>query len=160
MEVLLQADKSATSDVVNPGRFDVHKADMLEQEENRDDTPHRYERLYWESMSEGADEPILPNILQHVKKRAELKKEAEERKKKERFIRDIPAHQFITRPKSRILMKYRKSKPSTRFVDIGAEFVNIRDLSKRLIAAARKSRIRIKKAQNKKRELEALRPAK
>lgn len=101
-------------------------------------------------------EPILPNILQHVKKRAELKKQAKERKKTEQFIREIPSHQFITRPKSRILMKHRKSKPSTRFIDIGTDFINVRDLGKRMVAAARKSRMRAKKAQNKKRELEAL----
>jgi len=51
MEALLRADTGATSDDVNPERSDVHKADTLEQEENRDDTPHRYERLlYWETM--------------------------------------------------------------------------------------------------------------
>ncbi len=55
MEALLRADTGATSDDVNPERSDVHKADTLEQEENRDDTPHRYERLYWETMSEDAD---------------------------------------------------------------------------------------------------------
>ena len=38
-----------------PARLDVHKADMLEQEERRDGTPYRYERLYWESIPEGAD---------------------------------------------------------------------------------------------------------
>ena len=178
MEALLRADTGATSNVVNPERSDVQKADMLEQEENRDDTPHRYERLYWETMSEDADvciklvllkyhcltfvlqEPILPNILQHVKKRAELQKQAKERKKTERFIREIPSHQFIARPKSRILMKYRQSKPSTRFVDIGTELINVRDLSKRMVTAARKSRMRVKKAQNKQRDLEALRQKK
>lgn len=38
-----------------PARWDVHKADMLEQEERRDATPYRYERLYWEPIPEDAD---------------------------------------------------------------------------------------------------------
>ena len=66
MEALLRADTGASSDVVNPERSDVQKADMLEQEENRDDTPHRYERLYWETMSEDADvciKLVLLNVI-------------------------------------------------------------------------------------------------
>jgi hypothetical protein len=40
---------------VLPQRLDVHKADMLEQAEQRDATPYRYERSYWESIPEDAD---------------------------------------------------------------------------------------------------------
>jgi len=40
---------------VLPERLDVHRADMLEHVENRDATPYRYERSYWESIPEDAD---------------------------------------------------------------------------------------------------------
>ena len=36
-------------------RLDVHKADTLEEVEQRDATPYRYERSYWESIPEDAD---------------------------------------------------------------------------------------------------------
>lgn len=34
------------------GRRDVHEADILEQDENRDAIRQRYQRLYWESVPE------------------------------------------------------------------------------------------------------------
>lgn len=34
------------------GRRDVHEADILEQDENRDAVRQRYQRLYWESIPE------------------------------------------------------------------------------------------------------------
>lgn len=37
---------------VNRVRSDMHKADMLEQEEQRDASISHYERLYWESIQE------------------------------------------------------------------------------------------------------------
>lgn len=50
----LLAENDAQLEVL-PARLDVHKADMLEQEERRDGSPYRYERLYWESIPEDAD---------------------------------------------------------------------------------------------------------
>jgi hypothetical protein len=37
---------------VNELRSDVHRADMLEEEEQRDSARARYERMYWESIPE------------------------------------------------------------------------------------------------------------
>jgi len=37
---------------VNELRSDVHRADMLEEEEKRDSARARYERMYWESIPE------------------------------------------------------------------------------------------------------------
>lgn len=34
------------------GRYDAHEADTLEQEERRDASRQRYQRLYWESVPE------------------------------------------------------------------------------------------------------------
>jgi hypothetical protein len=54
IDVLVDTKNTAELDVL-PERMDVHKADMLEQEERRDATSYRYERLYWESVPEDAD---------------------------------------------------------------------------------------------------------
>lgn len=40
------------SPAINEARSDLQKADMLEQEENRDASVPHYERLYWESVQE------------------------------------------------------------------------------------------------------------
>jgi hypothetical protein len=148
IDVLVDTKNTAELDVL-PERMDVHKADMLEQEERRDATSYRYERLYWESVPEDADEPVLPNILQHVKKRAEVKRILEERRKKERFTKSVPNTRFIRRPKNDVLVKYRKYRPATKFVDVGAEFINVKELTKRTLTAARKARLRGRRAAQK-----------
>jgi hypothetical protein len=84
--------------------------------------------------------------LQHVKQRAEAKRILEERRKKTVFMKRVPDTQFIRRRKSRVLVKLRKHRPSTKFVDVGAEFVDVKELTKRASVAARKSSIRAKKA--------------
>jgi len=169
----LLEDRVIRPDVL-PERLDVHRADMLENAEKRDATPYRYERSYWESIPEDADvrgllctdtpfsqqlhqEPILPNILHHVKQRAETKRVLEEQKKKEAFMGNVPRSRLITRPKHRILLRSRKNGTATRFVDIGAEFVDVKELTKRASVAARKSRIRAKKASGKIAALHAMR---
>lgn len=55
IELLNDTKNDATALNVLTQRLDVHKADMLEQDERRDATPYRYERSYWESIPEDAD---------------------------------------------------------------------------------------------------------
>lgn len=56
MKELLHADALTERELeVSPERSNVHKADMLEEEERRDATRYRYEKLYWESIPEDAD---------------------------------------------------------------------------------------------------------
>ena len=90
----------------------------------------------------------MPNILQHVKKGAEAKRILKEMKKKQAFTRSVPDTQFIRRPKHRVMTKNRKDRPPTKFVDVGAEFVDVKEVTKRISVAARKSSIREKKALN------------
>ena len=44
-------------------RHNAHKADMLEQDENRDSARQRYQRLYWESVPIEGQVSILDNFL-------------------------------------------------------------------------------------------------
>lgn len=48
---------------VNEARSDVQKADMLEQEEQRDMSVSHYERLYWESVQEDGRVSFLDYLL-------------------------------------------------------------------------------------------------
>jgi len=54
-------------------------------------------------------------------------------------------------------MMHRKDGPATKFVDVGAEFVDAKELTKRASVAARKSRIRARKALEKRVALNAMR---
>ena len=47
-------------------RYDVHEADTLEQEENRDAARQRYQRLYWESVSESGGVSLQPLLVRHA----------------------------------------------------------------------------------------------
>lgn len=72
-------------------------------------------------------------------------------------MRSVPDTQFIRRPKHHVLMMYRKGRPATKFVDVGAEFIDVKELTKRDKIAARKSSIRARKALEKKVALQAMR---
>ena len=70
---------------------------------------------------------------------------------------NVPRSRLITRPRHRILLMHRKNGPATKFVDVGAEFVDAKELTKRASVAARKSRIRARKALEKTAALNAMR---
>lgn len=67
----------------------------------------------------------------------------------------VPDSHIIMRPKNRILVKNREDRPATKFVDIGAEFVDVTALTKRAAVAERKARLRAKKAEKRKLRLES-----
>ncbi|CAA7268041.1 unnamed protein product [Cyclocybe aegerita] len=135
---------------VNVERADVHRADMLEEDEQRDAARYRYERLYWESIPESAREPILPTILQHVKQKAELKKLENDIKANKKYMTPGPALPFLKRPNKPVFIKSRLNRPSTKFVDVGAQFMDIDERIKRIAVSDRKARIRARRAAEKK----------
>lgn len=157
--------KDFTPPGINPERLDVHKADMLDQDERRDLARDRYQRLYWESIPENADvrdsysmlsslltllqQPVLPSIIQHLKVQAELRNKAEEDKKKMHFMKQVPDTKYIRRPSRRGILKTKMGKPHMMFVDVGAEFVDIRDITKRANLAKRKVVMRSRRAERK-----------
>jgi hypothetical protein len=72
-------------------------------------------------------------------------------------MRSVPNTQFIRRPQRRVLMRERRNRPATKFVDVGTEFIDVKEIAKRASVAARKSSIRARKALEKKASLNALR---
>jgi len=135
---------------VHDSRSDVHKADLLEQKEERDAVKVDFEQLYWETIPEGSQEPILPISLQEAQKTAISKKKRREAKANARFIRRIPDTEFIKTPTYKVLTLTRKSRPTTRFVNVGSAFMNARELAERQVVSQRKSRIRARKNLEKK----------
>ncbi|KAF8956051.1 eukaryotic mitochondrial regulator protein-domain-containing protein [Flammula alnicola] len=138
---------------VNESRSDVHKSDMLEEEEQRDATPSHYERLYWESVPEDGREPLLPSILQTERQKAELRKLKAEIKASKQFLVRRPPTQFIRRPKKAIFVVGRprgRKGPVTKFVDVGGQFLNLDDRIKSLGLSRSRAMRRQKKAEEKK----------
>ncbi|KAF8808017.1 hypothetical protein BYT27DRAFT_7190108 [Phlegmacium glaucopus] len=138
---------------VHDDRSDVHKADLLEQKERRDAVKVDFEQLYWETIPEGSREPILPISLQEAQKSAISKKKRREAKANAKFMHRIPDTEFIKAPTYKVLTLVRKSRPTTRFVNVGSAFMDARELAKRQVVSRRKSRIRTKKSLEKKARL-------
>ncbi|KIM47635.1 hypothetical protein M413DRAFT_22264 [Hebeloma cylindrosporum] len=138
---------------VNELRSDVHRADMLEEEEKRDSARARYERMYWESMPEDGSEPILPSVLQTAEQRAELRKLQKEIKVNEKFMVPPPPSKskYLVRPKRQQFIVSRPKGLSTKFVDVGAQFLDYDERIKRLAVSQRRSRLRQRKSEEKQR---------
>jgi len=127
---------------VHPYRSDVYKADLNEQKEQRDLVNVDFEQLYWETIPEDSQEPILPLSLQEAQKTAIAKKKRREEKANAKFMHRIPDTEFIKTPAYKVLTLTRNSRPTTRFVNVGSAFMNARDLAKRQVISQHKSRIR------------------
>ena len=52
----------------------------------------------------------------------------------------IPDTEFVKTPTYKVLTLTRRSRPTTRFVNVGSAFMNARDLGKRKVASQRRSR--------------------
>lgn len=128
---------------VNELRTDVHKADMLDQEEQRDVRASRYERMFWESVPEDGREPLLPAILQTARQQSEMRKLAKEIEQSKQFLQRLPDTKYVRHPKVRSLLVSRpegRKGPITKFVDVGGKFM---DLSERIKAlGVTKNRLR------------------
>jgi len=131
---------------VNELRSDVHRADMLEEAEKRDAARARYERMYWESTPEDGSEPIVPTVLQTVQQRAELRKLQKEVKVNEKFMVPPPPLKYLVRPKRQQFVVSRPKGLPTKFVDVGAQFLDYDERIKRLAVSQRRSRLRQRKA--------------
>ncbi|KAF5323421.1 hypothetical protein D9611_005540 [Ephemerocybe angulata] len=144
MERLLGATTHrATNMQRDDPRFDVHEADILEQDENRDASRQRYQRLYWESVAENGAEPIVPGSLEHAHEKAlQYAKRTEEFKAHPELMPRVPDTEFMTRPSSKIVRLEREGRPSLEFVDVGSKFMDINDRIRRIAASGRRAKHR------------------
>ncbi|KDR85582.1 hypothetical protein GALMADRAFT_218678 [Galerina marginata CBS 339.88] len=110
-------------------RSDVTQADKLEQLERRDAARYRYERMYWESTPEDGREPLLPGVLEAAKKRTQLKDAATKAKANRMLPTHPPKSPWMQRPQHSFVA-WRRGGVATRFVDAGAEFLDVDALLK------------------------------
>ncbi|KAG6831323.1 hypothetical protein H0H92_011238 [Tricholoma furcatifolium] len=139
---------------IDANRTDVHEADMLEQDENRDAARQRYQQMYWESVPEDGREPIIPASLEHAKTTAKrFTAQRDAFKSSRRFVPRVDDPTTQTPEKVQVISK--NGRPSVKFVDVGGHFINVNERVKRLNAAARNRDIAVRKADERLEDREA-----
>jgi len=137
-------------------RFDVHEADTLEQEEQRDAVRQRYQRLYFESVPEDGREPIVPSSLEHAKKRAKQHAKTEEAHKSDpKLMPRIRDTDTVKTPKHKVQVVSKPGRPTIKFVDVGGKFVDVEDRLRRIASGERRVKIKERKAEKKAALIEA-----
>lgn len=97
-----------------------------------------------------SQEPILPISLLEANQSAISKSKRREAKANVKFMHRIPDTEFIKTPTYKVLTLTRKSRPTTRFVNVGSAFMNARELAKRKVVSQHKSRLRARRNLEKK----------
>lgn len=122
-------------------RHDVHEADMLEQEENRDAARQRYQRLYWESVSESGSEPVVPASLEHAKQRAKrfADKALDSNRSSAPHIQGI---KYIGMPRDKVQITTKPGRTMMEFRDVGSKFLDSTERSHRVIVSRHRARAR------------------
>ncbi|EAU92325.1 hypothetical protein CC1G_00544 [Coprinopsis cinerea okayama7 len=137
MELLLRATTHKAASQADR-RYDVHEADILEQDENRDAMRQRYQRAYWESVPEGSSEPIVPRSLEHAREKAkDWARKAEEFKSIPQLLQRVPDTPWMKRPTEKVILREREGRPSLRFIDVGTKFMDVDQRVKQLARAGR-----------------------
>ncbi|KAF7347394.1 hypothetical protein MVEN_01495200 [Mycena venus] len=140
MEMLLGVKSSPRVDVDE--RADVHMADMLEQEENRDAARQRFQRQYWESI-----EPLLPASLEHAKKIAERSAQAaHDNKSNATLMPRFKDTDTIKSPRQKVQTVVREGRLPIHFVDVGGKFLQAEDRLRRMAVAERRKSVHARKS--------------
>ncbi|KAG6851384.1 hypothetical protein H0H93_005782 [Arthromyces matolae] len=130
-------------------RKDVHEADILEQDENRDAARQRYQQLYWESVPEDGREPVVPASLEHAKVAAKRYTEKQEAFKSNRNLMPI-VNDPRTQSPDKIQFVTKPGRPTLKFVDVGGHFIDVNQRLHRIADAQRRLRHQRKMKQEKK----------
>ncbi|KAJ7044983.1 eukaryotic mitochondrial regulator protein-domain-containing protein [Mycena alexandri] len=144
MEMLL----GVKQDEMDPyARVDVHTADMLEEEENRDQARQRFQRQFWESIPDDGREPLLPASLEHAKKIAQRSAEAAlANRSNERLMPRFKDTDTIKSPREKVQTVKRDGRLALRFVDVGGKFLNSQERVGRIDAAGRRQSLRARRS--------------
>ncbi|KAJ7606845.1 eukaryotic mitochondrial regulator protein-domain-containing protein [Roridomyces roridus] len=120
-------------------RVDMHTADMLEQEENRDSARQRFQRQYWESIPDDGKEPLLPASLEHAKRVAERSAQAaQDRKSSPRLMPRLKDTDVFKSPRQKVQTVERPGRLPIHFVDVGGKFLDVEERLRRISAAGRR----------------------
>ncbi|KAF8628248.1 hypothetical protein AX15_004023 [Amanita polypyramis BW_CC] len=127
-------------------RYDVHEADTLEQEEDRDAARQRYQRSYWESTSESGGDPIVPGALEDAKRRAKrFSAKVEGLDSNRHLMPRIKDTEYIRTPQEKVQVVTKTGRPAIEFHDVGSKFLNPSERLHRIGVAQRRARVRMAK---------------
>lgn len=142
--VVTLEEETRNSREAKQARFDVDEADALEQEEDRDKNRaarDRYQRMYWESMSEGQVEPVTPAILQE----AQLKVVEARRGEKDYKHQMSRVSLRDDASRKRVSVFEKPGRPTIKFYDVGGKFLDVHAERQRQKDAERRARQKEKK---------------
>ncbi|KAJ7492125.1 eukaryotic mitochondrial regulator protein-domain-containing protein [Mycena latifolia] len=147
MEMLLGVKQGQEQ---SPDRADVHAADMLEQDENRDAVRQRFQRQFWEMIPDDGKEPLLPAALEHAKRVAERHAQAaEDHKSNPRLMPRFKDTPTIKSPRQKVQTIVRAGRLPIHFVDVGGKFIDVQERLKRLAMAERRNMFSARKSEEK-----------
>ncbi|KAF9469745.1 eukaryotic mitochondrial regulator protein-domain-containing protein [Collybia nuda] len=151
MEKILGVEPFKQPQSLVNGRYDAHEADTLEQEERRDASRQRYQRLYWESVPEDGREPIVPASLEQAKIAAKrFAQAAEDSKSNEKLMPRIRDTAMNKAPKSKVQIVTKPGRPTLKFIDVGGKFIQADERIRRMAEAERRAKIKVRRATEKK----------
>ncbi|KAJ3983296.1 eukaryotic mitochondrial regulator protein-domain-containing protein [Lentinula detonsa] len=130
-------------------RSDVHEADIMEEAEKNDPARQRYQRMYWESLSEFAGEATVPAALERSRRTAERLAAKAAQLKARKYLPIIPDTGTIKTPKEPVQISTKEGRPDIHFVDVGTKFLDVASETKRLARIETRARFRTKKAAEK-----------
>ncbi|KAJ6541852.1 eukaryotic mitochondrial regulator protein-domain-containing protein [Mycena capillaripes] len=146
MEMLLGV-KHNTAEQLSPLR-NVHMADMLEQEENRDADRQRFQRQYWESIADDGKEPLLPASLEHARNAAERSAQAaHDNKSNTTLMPRFKDTTTIKSPRAKVQKIEREGRLPIHFVDVGGKFLQVDERLRRMASAGRRHSIHAKRSE-------------
>ncbi|KAG7452187.1 uncharacterized protein BT62DRAFT_1071357 [Guyanagaster necrorhizus] len=116
-------------------REDANEADEIEEEPGRQAARDRYERHYWESLMEDA-EPVVHMSLKHSKALATSRSASDYLHTDDpRIMPRVRIPRYVKKPKEKIQVVSKSSRPDLKFVDVGSKFIDQRSLLKRYKAS-------------------------
>ncbi|KAJ7175834.1 eukaryotic mitochondrial regulator protein-domain-containing protein [Mycena filopes] len=137
MEMILGVKREQEPD--GRQRGDVHTADMLEQEENRDQARQRFQRQFWESIPDDGKEPLLPASLEHAKKVAQRSAAAAlANRSNARLMPRFKDTATIKSPRAKVQIVERERRLPIHFVDVGGRFLDVEERVGRMGMAGRR----------------------
>ncbi|KAF8995978.1 eukaryotic mitochondrial regulator protein-domain-containing protein [Cyathus striatus] len=146
MEYMLDVVHQSSMAEFAQKRYDVNEADFSQEDPEIEKLRLRYRRMYWETQSEAGEEPVLPRVIE----------EGEEMSKKFDSVSDmvyknytlvprIPDIEYMKRPKSRIVVRETAGRPTMKFVDVGAKFMDVEERVRRIKMSKTRSARKLKK---------------
>jgi len=142
IESLLGVKQNPNLAVENILSDDAIESDLQDQSGDNDRLRDRYVRFFWEPVAEGK-EPVMPGVLKDARRSGQRHVQAVEAAKSDprilvRYAGNPPQVQIVPSGSA-------PGRPTTKFVDVGGKFIDVKDHTRRLKESDRRKRMREKK---------------